>query len=61
MFSAVDFQIETMFLGRTLHHSPQGKGCKLCPGAYKLFIESVVVETSKKAQSVGNSKGWCPF
>ena len=28
-------------------HSPQGKGCNLCHEAYKVFIESVVVETQK--------------
>jgi hypothetical protein len=26
-------------------------------GAYKVFIESVVVETSKQNHSIGNSKG----
>ena len=26
-------------------------------GAYKVFIEAVVVETSKKAHLIGNSKG----
>ena len=26
-------------------------------GAYKVFTESVVVETSKKANLIGNSKG----
>jgi hypothetical protein len=26
-------------------------------GAYKVFIESFVVETSKRAHSIGNSKG----
>jgi hypothetical protein len=26
-------------------------------GAYELFIESAVVETPKKARSIGNSKG----
>jgi hypothetical protein len=32
LFSVVDFQIENIFLRRTLPHSPQGKGFKLCPG-----------------------------
>jgi hypothetical protein len=32
LFSVVDFQIENMFLRRTLPHNSQGKGCKLCPG-----------------------------
>jgi hypothetical protein len=32
LFKVVDFQIEIMFSRRTLPHSPQGKGCKLCPG-----------------------------
>jgi hypothetical protein len=57
LFSIVDFQIENMILRRTLPHKPQGKGFKLCPGAYKVFIENVVVETSKQAHSIGNSKG----
>jgi hypothetical protein len=57
LFNVVDFQIEIMFLRRTLPHSLQGKGCELCPGAYKVFIEGVVVETSKKTHSIGNSKG----
>jgi hypothetical protein len=32
LFSVVDFQIEIIFLRRTLPHSLQGKGFKLCPG-----------------------------
>jgi hypothetical protein len=32
LFSVVDFQIEIIFLRRTLLNSPQGKGCKLDPG-----------------------------
>jgi hypothetical protein len=32
LFRVVYFQIEIMFLRRTLPHSPEGKGCKLCPG-----------------------------
>jgi hypothetical protein len=32
LFSMVDFQIEIIFLRRTLPHSLQGKGCKLFPG-----------------------------
>jgi hypothetical protein len=31
LFSVVDFHIEMMFSRRTLPHSPQGKGCRLCP------------------------------
>jgi hypothetical protein len=31
-FSVVDFQIEIIFLRRTLSSSPQGKGCKLFSG-----------------------------
>jgi hypothetical protein len=30
-------------------------------GAYKVFIESVVVKTSKRAHSIGNSEGYCLF
>jgi NADH:ubiquinone oxidoreductase subunit 3 (subunit A) len=33
LFYVVDFQIEIMFLRSTLPHSPQSKGCKLCPGS----------------------------
>jgi hypothetical protein len=55
LFYVVYFHIENMFLRRTLPHSPEGKGYKLCPDAYKLFIESFVVETSKRANSIGNS------
>jgi hypothetical protein len=54
LFSVVDFRIENIFLRRTLPQNPQGKGFKLCPGAYKVFIEGVVVKTSKKAHSIGN-------
>jgi hypothetical protein len=61
LLSVVDFQIDNMFLSRTLPHSPQGKGFKLFPGAYKVFKECIVVETSKKAHSIENSKGYCPF
>ena len=57
MFSVVDFQIENTFLRRTLPNNPQGKGFKVCPGANSVFIESVVLETSKKALSIRNSKG----
>jgi hypothetical protein len=32
LFSVVGFQIEIIFLRRTLPYSPQGKGCNLCPG-----------------------------
>jgi hypothetical protein len=32
LFSVVDFQIENMFLRRTLPHNLQGKDCKLYPG-----------------------------
>jgi len=53
LFNVVDFQIENRFLRRTLPKNPQGKGFKLCPGAYKTFV----VETSKQAHSVRNSKG----
>jgi hypothetical protein len=52
LFSVIDFQIKIMFLRRTLSHSPQGKGCKLYPGTYKVCIESVVVETSKNTHSI---------
>jgi hypothetical protein len=31
-FSIVDFQIENIFLRRTIPHNPQGKGFKLSPG-----------------------------
>jgi hypothetical protein len=58
LFSVVDFHIEIMFLRRTLPHSLQGKGCKLWPGGvYTVFIKGVVVETSKRDHSIGNSKG----
>ena len=57
LFSVVDFLIESMFLRRTFHHNPQGKGFKLYPGVYKVFIEGVIIETSKGAHLIGNSKG----
>jgi hypothetical protein len=31
LFSIVDFQIENMFLRRTVSHNPRGKGFKICP------------------------------
>jgi hypothetical protein len=47
-----------MFFRRKLPHNPQGKGFKLCPGAYKFFfLEGVVVETLKGVHLIGNSKG----
>jgi hypothetical protein len=48
---------ELGFLGG---HSPTALRARVlsyAQGAYKVFIESVVVETSKKALSIGNSKG----
>jgi hypothetical protein len=57
LFSVVDFQIENIFYGG---HSPTTLGARVVSyalGAYKVFIEVVVVETSKKAHSIGNSKG----
>ena len=32
LFSVADFQIENMFLRRTLPQNLQGKGFKICPG-----------------------------
>jgi hypothetical protein len=32
LLSVIDFQIENIFLRRTLPHNPWGKGFKLCPG-----------------------------
>jgi hypothetical protein len=46
-----------MFLRRTLPYNPRGKGLSYALGVYKVFTEGVVVETSKKAHSIGNSKG----
>ena len=57
MLSVVDFQMEIMFLGG---HSPTALRARVVSyalWAYKVFIEGVVVETSKKAHSIGNSKG----
>jgi hypothetical protein len=56
-FSVVDFQIEIMLLRG---HSPTALRARVVSyalGAYKVLRESVVVETSKKAHSIGNSKG----
>jgi hypothetical protein len=30
-------------------------------GKYKVFVDSVVLQTSKRADSIGNSRGYCPF
>ena len=40
-------------LRMTTPYNPLGKGYKLCPGGIKVFIEYVVVETSKRAHSIG--------
>ena len=36
------------------HSIPQGKVESYTLGTYKVFIESVVIETSKLAHSIGN-------
>ena len=54
LFSVVDFHIENIFLGG---HSPttlRARVLSYALGAYKVFIEGVVVETSKQAQLIGN-------
>ena len=33
--------------------NPQGKGCKLCPGAYEVFMEGVGVWALEEAQLIG--------
>jgi hypothetical protein len=38
LFSVVDFQIEIMFLRKTIPHSPQGRDCKLCPWGHIRFL-----------------------
>jgi hypothetical protein len=53
LFSVVDFQTEIMFWRG---HSPtdlRARVVRYALGAYKVFIESVVVETWKKARSIG--------
>jgi hypothetical protein len=57
LFSVVDFQIENMFCGG---HSPttlRARVLSYALGEYTVFIEGVVVEASKQAHSIGNSKG----
>jgi len=52
LFSVVYFKIENVFLGVD---SPKTLGARLLSyalGAYKVFIEGVVVGTSKKAYSI---------
>ena len=56
LFSVVDFHIENIFLRKTLPLNPQSKGFKLRPWVYTVFIEGVVVETSKGAHSIGNQE-----
>jgi hypothetical protein len=58
LLSVVDFQIENMFLRKTLPSPPtlRARVLSYALGAYKVIIEGVVVEISKKAHSIGNSK-----
>ena len=56
LFSVVDFQIENMFLRRTLPQTLRTRVLSYALGAYKVFIEGVVVETSKGAHLTGNPK-----
>ena len=37
--------------------APRAKDVGYALGAYKVFIESFVIETSKRVHSIGNSKG----
>ena len=54
LFSLVDFQIENMFLRRTVPPTLSARVLSCALGAYKVFIECVVIETSKQAQAIGN-------
>jgi hypothetical protein len=54
LFSVVDFQIEIMFLRRTLPKAFRARVVSYALGAYKIFIEHVVAETSKRGHSIGN-------
>jgi hypothetical protein len=57
LFSAADFQIKIMFLRRKLPTALRTRAVSYALGTYKVLIESVIVETSKKAHLIGNSKG----
>ena len=57
MFSVDDFQIKIMILRRILPTALRARVVSYALGAYKLFIESIVVKTSKMAHSIGSSKG----
>ena len=55
LFSVVDFQVENIFLRRIPPPTTlRARGLSYALGAYKVFIEGVVVETSKQAHSIGN-------
>jgi hypothetical protein len=46
--------LEIRSLEMTPPHSPMARVVSYALGAYKVSIESVVVETSKRAYSIGN-------
>jgi hypothetical protein len=54
LFSVVDFQIENIFLRRIPPTNLRARVLSYALGTYKVFIEGVVVETSKQAHSIGN-------
>ena len=57
LFRVVDYQIENLFLRSKLSHYLTARVLSYALGANKVFIEVFVVETSKKAHSIGNPKG----
>ena len=58
MFKVVFSSGNYVFEDDTPSTAPRARVVSYALGAYKVFIESFVVETSKKAHSIGNSKGW---
>jgi hypothetical protein len=57
----LDFQIEIMFLRRTLPHRPQGTGCKLCPGGILGFYRKRCHRNFKTGSFDWKFKGLVPF
>jgi hypothetical protein len=55
--SIVDLLINNKFLKRSLPTTLRARVLGYALGAYKVFIECVVIETSKKSHFTGNSKG----